>query len=217
MPRWISAVLLVLATLALVPFACVFKARVGLSPVPRIHLVQDMDNQPRYKPQRVNPLFADGRSDRPPVEGTVPRGRRDVDDAFHLGTKDGAWVTTFPVRVDDTLMRRGRERFDIYCSPCHGLAGYGDGIVAARAERLQEGTWVPPASLHDPVVVARPAGHIFNTISRGIRTMPSYGSQIPEADRWAIVAYVRALQKSQRAPVTELTEAQRAGLREVAP
>jgi mono/diheme cytochrome c family protein len=176
-----------------------------------------MDNQPRYKAQQVNPFFADTREERPEIAGTVARGRLDEDDAFYRGLKDGVWVETFPVPVTSTMLQRGSERFNIYCTPCHGMAGFGDGIVAVRAERLQEGTWVPPSSFHAGNVLARPVGHLFNSISNGVRTMPSYGSQIPVSDRWAIVAYVRALQRSRHTPVAVLTAEERAKLVEVAP
>ena len=217
MPRWVSAVLLVLATLAVLPFACIYKARHTHTPLPRIHIVQGMDNQPRYKAQQVNPFFADTREERPPVSGTVARGRLDEDEALNRGIKDGVWVETFPVPITPSLLQRGSERFNIYCSPCHGLAGFGDGIVAVRAERLQEGSWVPPSSLHAANVLGRPVGHLFNSITNGVRTMPSYGSQIPVSDRWAIVAYVRALQRSRHTPVAVLTAEERAKLVEVAP
>lgn len=217
MPRWVRSVLVVLATLALVPFACVYRARNTQSPLPRIHLIQDMDNQGRYKSQQVNTLFADTREARPPVEGTVARGHLDEDDGLAKGLRNGAWVEAFPVPVTPALLGRGQERFRIYCAPCHGLAGYGDGIVAVRADRLQEGTWVPPSSMHTATVLARPVGHIFNTITNGIRTMPSYGSQIPVADRWAIVAYVRALQRSGHAKASVLTADEQSKLVEVAP
>jgi mono/diheme cytochrome c family protein len=217
MPRWVGSVLVVLATLALLPFACAYRARHTQSPVPRIHLLQGMDNQPRYKSQQVNPLFADSREARPPVAGTVARGRLDDDDGLNRGIRGGTWIDTFPVPVTAPLVSRGQERYRIYCAPCHGLAGYGDGIVAARADRLQEGTWVPPSSMHIASVLARPVGHIFNTITNGIRTMPSYGSQIPVDDRWAIVAYVRALQRAGHAKDSVLTAEERAKLVEVAP
>jgi mono/diheme cytochrome c family protein len=217
MARWVSAVLVVLAALSVLPFACIYKARHSHSPLPRIHLVQGMDNQPRYKTQQVNPFFEDTREERPEIAGTVARGRLDDDDALNRGLKDGAWVETFPLPVTSTMLQRGSERFNIYCTPCHGMAGFGDGIVAVRAERLQEGTWVPPSSLHVPTVLARPVGHLFNTITNGVRTMPAYGPQIGVADRWAIVAYVRALQRSRHTPVAVLTAEERTKLVEVAP
>lgn len=204
MPRWVTHVLLILLTLSVLPFACIYKARGTLSPQPRIHLIQGMDNQPRFKSQQVNPLFADTRSDRPFVEGTIARGTLNEDTATTKGIVDQKWADAFPVPLNEVLLKRGQERFNIYCAPCHGLSGYGDGIVGKRADRLQEGTWVPPASMHDPTVLARPVGHLFNTITNGIRTMPAYGPQISVADRWAIVAYVRALQRSQHATMKDV-------------
>jgi mono/diheme cytochrome c family protein len=150
---------------------------------------------------------------RPPVAGTVAAGEARVEEHFHRGVVQGSWAETFPMPLTPELVRRGQERFGIYCAPCHGLGGQGDGVVNARALRLQEGTWTPPANLHDEIVVGRPAGHLFNTITRGIRNMPAYGPQIPEQDRWAIVAYVRALQRSQRSRLEDVPPAERAGLR----
>ena len=112
-----------------------------------------------------------------------------------------SFVKGFPqqVKVDETLLERGRGRFNIYCAPCHGVDGYGRGAVAIRAEEI--GNPLNVMSLHDPAVRARPEGHLYNTVNVGIRTMPGYGGQIREAgDRWAVVAYVRALQVSQSAP-----------------
>lgn len=212
LPRWIKSILAVLAVLALLPFACIWKARNTLSPEPRIHIIQDMDNQAKYKPQRANPLFADGRADRQPVPGTVARGQLRSDEELNRGIVDGQWAATIPIPLTETFLKRGQQRFDVYCSPCHGLSGYGDGPVAKRADRLQEGTWVPPLSFHSDPVRARPDGHIFNTITNGIRTMPAYGSQIPVEDRWAIVAYVRALERSQRAQIVDVPPEQRANL-----
>ncbi len=213
MPRSVGLALAVLASLGLLPFACAYRARYTPGPQPRVHLVLDMDNQPRFEAQQANPLFADGRAMRPWPEGTVPRGRLAGDERVFRGRDGGGWVETIPIPVDESLMRRGRERYEIFCSPCHGLAGHGDGIVARRAERLQEGSWVPPASFHQDLVRARPDGHLFNAITNGIRTMPAYGSQIPERDRWAIVAYVRALQRSQRASLEDVPAELRAKIR----
>jgi len=216
MRRRLPMILMLLTTLALLPFACLFRARNATSPLPRVHLIQDMDNQLRFKSQQVNLLFADTREERPPVAGTIARGHLPAEEGFRQGVRDGRWIETFPLPVTETLIHRGQERFGIYCAPCHGLAGYGDGIVAIRADRLQEGTWVQPSSLHAATVAVRPVGHLYNTITNGIRTMPSYGSQISEVDRWAIVAYVRALQLSQRAPVAVLDAEERSKLKEVA-
>jgi len=110
-----------------------------------------------------------------------------------------AWVQDFPIPVTDELMARGRQRFNIYCAPCHGLAGEGDGLVARRAQELQQGTWVPPTSLQSDAVRPQPVGQLFNTITNGVRKMPAYGAQISLRDRWAIVLYIKALQRTQNA------------------
>jgi mono/diheme cytochrome c family protein len=215
MPRFIRPTLIILAALALVPFAWIARARATRSDAPRLHLVQDMDSQASYRSQQANPWFADGRAMRPPVEGTLARGALHVDDAYWRGVDGGSYVERFPPEVEMTraTLERGRERYDVYCAPCHGLAGYGDGIVNARAERLQQGTWVPPASLHVEPALGRPVGHLFNTISNGIRTMPAYGAQIPVEDRWAIVGYVLALQRSQHARIEDVPAEARSALR----
>ena len=204
MPRWLLYGAVLLAVLALIPLALIARARVTTSDVPRIQLIQDMGRQPKFKTQWANPMFADGRAMRPEVPGTVPHGELHADSAFWAGRTAGGWVTAFPVAVTEALVRRGQERYDIFCSPCHGLSGYGDGPVAKRADALQEGTWTPPSSYHTELVRQRPVGYIFNTISHGIRNMPAYGPQIPPADRWAIVAYVRALQRSQDATIGDV-------------
>jgi mono/diheme cytochrome c family protein len=213
LPRWILFTVAVLVVLSWVPLALIMRARATTSPKPRIHVVPDMDNQPKFRSQTRNPMFADRRAMRPPVDGTIPQEEVLGEPALTTGKVGGSWVDAIPIEVDLALMRRGRERFDIYCSPCHGLAGFGDGMVAKRADELQEGTWTPPSSFHTDLVRGRPAGHIFNTISNGIRNMPAYGPQIPVEDRWAIVAYVRALQRSQHATVDDVPPDTRAQLR----
>ncbi len=204
MPRWLVYSLVLLAALALVPLALIARARASTSELPRIQPIRDMAKQPKFKTQSANPLFADGRAMRPDVPGTVARGELREDAAYWLGRAPEGWVTAFPVQVTDRLVRRGQERYDIYCSPCHGLAGYGDGPVAKRADALQEGTWTPPSSYHTDLIRSRPVGQLFNTITNGIRNMPGYAAQIPVADRWAIVAYVRALQRSQDAGIADV-------------
>jgi mono/diheme cytochrome c family protein len=212
-PRWLVYALVLLAALALIPFALIARSRASTSSRPRIHLILDMAKQPKLKTQAANPLFADGRAMRPPVPGTVARGDLEGEEAYRTGRAGDIWVAAFPVPVSDQLMRRGQERFDIYCAPCHGIAGYGDGPVAKRADALQEGTWTPPSSYHTDLVRGRPVGQIFNTITNGIRNMAAYGAQIPVADRWAIVLYVRALQRSQDASVADVPSELRRQLR----
>jgi mono/diheme cytochrome c family protein len=109
------------------------------------------------------------------------------------------WVTEFPVPVTRELMARGRQRFNIYCATCHGLVGDGNGIVSKRALALEQGTWIPPLSLHAESVVIQPVGQLYHTITHGVRKMPGYGDQISVEDRWAVVLYIRALQRSRNA------------------
>ncbi len=216
LPRWISPVLVTLAIVALIPPLWIARARVVQSDKPRWHTFTDMDYQPKARPQTVSTLFADGRADRLPVAGTVARGQLRDDERLYRGidpdaeppkSQPGAaagepavaWVKDFPLPVTAEMMNRGRQRYNVYCAPCHGLAGEGDGLVARRATELQQGTWLPPTSLHSEAVRPQPVGQLFNTISNGVRKMPAYGSQISVPDRWAIVLYVRALQRTQNA------------------
>lgn len=193
-----------------VPLVLVARERGATKTEPRIHILQDMDAQAKFRPQSANPIFADGRAMRLPVEGTVARGSLDPSSPVASG-KDpsGAWLTRNALPVTVAMLERGRERYEIFCAPCHGSAGYGDGPVSRRAERLQEGTWTPPSSMHAELVLGREDGHIFHTITHGIRNMPAYGSQIPPEDRWAIVGYIRALQRSQGSRVDALSAADR--------
>ena len=174
-----------------------------------------MGNQERFKAQQAAPIFADGRELRPQVPGTLARGDLHDDPHYYQGLVAGEWATTYPSQVPRTaaFIRRGQQRFTIYCTACHGLGGAGDGIVAKRAADLGTPGWNPPTSLVSDAVRERPHGHIFNTITNGIRTMPPYGDQIPEADRWAIIAYIRALQLGQNATVEEVPPEMRSDLR----
>lgn len=206
LPRWLVITLMVVACLALLPPLLVAKARFSTSTEPRIHIIQDMDNQERYQAQDAHPLFADGRAMRPPVPGTVARGDWPRDPHFHLGKTGEAWAATYPEQIEVTVpfVRRGQQQFTIYCAPCHGLGGAGDGIVSLRAFALETPGWVQPTSMLSELVLEQPHGQIFNSITNGIRTMPPYGDQIPEKDRWAIIAYIRALQRSQNASIEDV-------------
>ena len=204
MPRKLVIALVALFVVGMIPLALILKARVSTSERPRVQVIPDMDTQPKYMAQSADPMFLDGRAMRTPPAGTIARGDLRADDWLYRGRRDGDWATALPMPVTDALLNRGRDRYRIFCSPCHGLSGYGDGMVARRADKLQEGTWVPPSSYHTEAVRARPVGHLFNTITHGIRTMPPYAAQIPVEDRWAIVAYVRALQRSQDARVGDV-------------
>jgi mono/diheme cytochrome c family protein len=204
MTRILGGIAVVLTTLALIPLALIWRSRATTSPFPRWVVVTNMAKQPKLVSQAGSPLFADGRAMRPAVPGTVARGSLSADPVFETGRRGEAFADALPVPVTPQLVKRGQERYDIFCAPCHGLSGYGDGVVSRRADRLQEGTWTPPSSLHTDLVRSRPSGQLFNTITNGIRNMPSYGSQVPPADRWAIVAYVRALQRSQHATIADV-------------
>jgi mono/diheme cytochrome c family protein len=224
LPRPIIYALIVLTILALIPPALIARSRSVNNDRRRIHLIQDMDFQGKFQPQQVNPMFADGRAMRPPIKGTVSLDNLDLDDHFNRGVvADGKgaaqWATAFPkqVAVNMSLLTHGQERFNIYCRPCHGDAGYGDGIVNKRAMELvatgaNGTTWVQPKSVHETAIREQPVGQIFNTITHGIRNMAGYESQIPTADRWAIVAYVKALQRSQFANPNDIPAADRANL-----
>ena len=214
MPRWLILAVLVAVVVTWIPMALMVRARSVKTEKTRIHLIPDMDSQPKYRAQAANALFKDGRAMRPQVEGSVARGELEDRDDLYRGKNEYGWVKTIPVPVTMSLLERGQDRFEIFCAPCHGLAGYGDGMVAKRADELQEGTWTPPSSFHTDLVRQRPVGQLFNTITHGIRNMPAHGPQIECKDRWAIVAYVRALQRSQHASIDDVPTPERARMGE---
>lgn len=165
---------------------------------------QDMHDQPKLEPLERSTFFADGRASRPHVAGTVARGELDLDDHFHRGKVDGKPAETFPGEVPLTreFLERGRERFDIYCAPCHGRVGDGNGMAVQRGMRR-------PPSLHIERLQKAPVGYFFDVITNGFGAMYDYSDRIPARDRWAIVAYVRALQRSQNARIDDVPPADR--------
>jgi mono/diheme cytochrome c family protein len=171
---------------------------------------QDMANQPKYKPQGVGKFFDDGRADRPRVAHTVARGEVVPDDSFHTGRAGGAYLREPPVPVTLELMLRGQERYDVYCSVCHDRVGRGDGMIVRRGFRR-------PPSFHTDRLRDEPAGYFFDAITNGFGVMPSYEGSIPAADRWAIIAYIRALQRSQHARLEDVPPEERAKLEGAAP
>lgn len=213
LPRWIVYTLLIAVVASWLPLAFIARARAVRSDQPRIHVFQDMDNQPRYNPQAASAIFADGRAMRPEIPGTVARGELHGDDALYRGKIGEEWVAEIPLPVTEPFVRRGQERFTIYCAPCHGLNGAGAGPVHQRAVKLGEPKWVPPTSLLSEQVRERADGHVFNTITNGIRNMAAYGPQISTNDRWAIVAYIRALQLSRDAGIDDVPVQERDRLR----
>ncbi len=205
--------LIILGAISMIPFAFIAQARASKTREGRIHAVWDMDFSPAYKAQEGNPLFGDQRAMRPAPEGTVALGQLKDDDHLFAGKVGGEWASTYPesLALNEATMERGKQQFGIYCTPCHGQLGDGNGIVNLRAAKLKQG-WVPPSDLHQTYIKEQPAGQIFGAITNGVRNMPAYGPQISAEDRWAIVLYLRALQKSQSASVNDLTDAERAQL-----
>ncbi len=205
-PVWIKWTLIVITCAATIPLAVIFRARTASSNKPKIHIIQNMDNQPKFVSQEANALFLDDRAMRPRVEGTIAQTGMVGDTHKFMGIVDGAWATTYPpdITVDKAFIQRGQERFNIYCAPCHGKGGFGDGIIHERAQQLVEtgvnGTsWVAPKNIHEDIIKEQPVGQLFNTITNGVRTMSGYASQIPVNDRWAILSYIEALQVSRHA------------------
>jgi mono/diheme cytochrome c family protein len=170
-----------------------------------------MHDQPRYKPFAKSDFFADQqRSARPRVPGTVARGQLHEDATLDTGKVGTAFVPAVPVPIDLPLLQRGEERYRIYCAPCHGQVGRGDGMIVKRGYR-------PPPSFHIDRLRAEPAGYYFDVITNGFGAMPDYAAQVGVQDRWAIVAYVRALQLSQNAALADVPAERRAELGGVAP
>lgn len=164
---------------------------------PPVHVNPNMDSQQRYDAQSASSFFADGATMRTPVPGTVAQGMLHDDAVYYTGLIDTTPVAESPVPVTMALLRRGQDRYNIYCSPCHSRAGDGQGIMIARG-------YIPPPSFHDERILSVGDGHIFNVITNGIRNMPAYKAQIPVEDRWAIVAYVRALQRSRQGTISDV-------------
>lgn len=184
--------------------------RGGTSAEPPIHLQRNMFTQDKGRSQRESEFFADHRVMRPHVEGTVSTTAPLGNERFYQG-KDagGQFVTEFPVPVDEALMGRGQQRFNIYCAPCHDRTGSGKGSVIQHAA----GAIINPPSYHEGRLRQMAVGQIFDTITHGVRTMPSYSYQVPVEDRWAIVAYVRALQRSQGASLADVPPEMRSNLK----
>jgi hypothetical protein len=168
---------------------------------------QKMADQPRYEPLQKSDFFDDQRAARPLVEGTVARGHLNADEQLYTGKSDGEPAKTFPFPIDRQVLQRGEERFNIFCAPCHDRVGDGHGMVVRRGYR-------PPPSLHIERLRAAAPGYFYDVISHGFGSMPDYAAQISVRDRWAIVAYIRALQLSQNAAIGDVPEGKRGALLE---
>jgi mono/diheme cytochrome c family protein len=166
---------------------------------------QEMYDQPRYKPLGESNFYSDRRASRPLPEGTVARGWLREDQKLYQGKEGRQLVAVLPMPLTRELLARGRERFNIYCSPCHDRTGDGRGMVVRRG-------YQPPPSLHIDRLREAPVGHFFDVMTNGLGVMPDYASQIPVSDRWAISAYVKALQLSRKAPISDVPLDKRAGL-----
>jgi Cytochrome C oxidase, cbb3-type, subunit III len=164
-----------------------------------------MQDQPKYKDLRGSAFFDDGRSARPLPEDTVARGFLHADQRFATGKENGQPIATLPLPLTKELLSRGRERYEIYCTPCHGMTGDGLGIVVQRGFRR-------PNSFHIDRLRAAPVGYFFDVVTRGFGSMMDYSAQIPPQERWAIAAYIRALQLSQRTTLDDVPAAERPAL-----
>ncbi len=302
-PKAIFSVIMALIFVSLIPGAMVLRMRASQSDSPRWHVFFDMDFQPKKKPQQTTSLFADNRTQRPPVPGTVARGELDNADPYYLGydpdqtallestdatrmvafklqepatqepttpqepaaeapstepavkepaaveqeptpaTAAGetqpvgetqpaagptapqaaatpaaagepnyAWLTEFPMEATEELFALGKKKYEINCAVCHGFAGYGDGLVSQRATNLAQGYWVQPTSMHEERIQQQALGRIYYTITNGKGKMASYASSLTPKERWAVVLYVRALQRSQNASLEDVPEARRGDL-----
>jgi mono/diheme cytochrome c family protein len=167
----------------------------------------DMHVQPRYNPYDPTDFFGDGQSARLPVPGTFPRGELTLGprELLYTGKVGGQPSEAFPDPVTKEIVERGRERYNVFCSPCHGFSGEGDGMIVQRGFRH-------PPSLHDDRLRTAPAGHYFDVITNGLGVMYPYGYRVPPRDRWAIIAYIRALQLSRQVPIADVPDAERAKL-----
>ena len=167
---------------------------------------QDMHDQPSYKPYAQSSFWPDQRSARPAIDGTVARGKLKTDTRLWKGrAADGTFITSIPMPVTKALLERGQQRYNIYCTPCHGRTGEGEGMIVQRGFKH-------PPTYHSDRLRQQPPGYIFDVISNGFGSMVSYASRIPMEDRWAITAYVKVLQFSQNATTEDVPEGDRARL-----
>jgi hypothetical protein len=171
---------------------------------------QDMQDQPRYEALEASDFFEDGRASRPLVEGTVPQGQLRLDVHLYTGKISGVLADTLPMPLSRPLLERGQERYNIYCAPCHDRAGSGQGIVVRRGFRR-------PSSFHVDRLREVPIGYFFEVMTDGYGAMMDYAAQVTPHDRWAIAAYIRALQLSQHATLADVPIEQRQHLQEQKP
>ncbi len=247
-PRPILFAIAALILVTLIPGAIFLNMRLSKSGDSRFHVFFDMDFQPNKHTQSKTTIFADGRVQRPPVEGTVARGELGLSDPYSLGydptataaldttsstsklvsfQQEGdtgradppaavaanpvvegepnfAWSTEFPLEINDALYEIGRQKFEQNCAVCHGFSGYGDGLASQRALNLAQGYWLQPTSLHEDRIQQQSVGRLFYTITNGKGKMGGYAASLNPEERWAVVLYVRALQRSQNAQQSDV-------------
>jgi len=170
--------------------------------LPLVACRQDMQDEPRYKPLAASDFFSDHRSARPAVEGTVARGHLRIDEARYTGKIAGEDIDQFPIPIARADIERGQNRFNIYCTPCHGRLGDGNGMVVLRGFRQA-------TSYYTEKLMKAPVGHFFDVVTNGFGAMPSYASRVEPDDRWRIIAYIRALQLSESAGINDVPQGQR--------
>ena len=158
---------------------------------------QDMHDAPRYEPLEASTFFSDGHSARTLVANTVARGQLREDEHFYTGKVGGQLATEFPMPVTNEVMARGQERFNVFCAPCHSRTGEGTGMIVQRGFRQ-------PPSYYEERLVSAPVGYLFDVMTNGFGAMQDYAAQVPPADRWAIAAYIRALQFSRRGTMADV-------------
>jgi cytochrome c553 len=167
----------------------------------------DMHIQPKYLPYEPTSFFADGRSERQPVPGTIARGHLRLDELFYTGRENGIAANKFPFQITRADLDRGRERYNIYCTPCHDYTGSGRGMIVQRG-------FPQPPSYHIQRLREAPVGHFFEVMTNGFGAMYSYAARVDPADRWRIAAYIRVLQLSESATVQDVPQAERQKLAE---
>jgi hypothetical protein len=170
----------------------------------------DMHVQPKYLPYEATEFFGDGRSARPPVSGTVARGHLHLDELLYTGKENGVLADKFPFPITRADLERGRERYNIYCTPCHDYTGSGHGMIVQRG-------FPPPPSFHIDRLRSAPAGHFFEVMTNGLGAMYSYAARVESEDRWRIAAYLRVLQLSRHATIQDAPEVKRRKLVEENP
>ncbi len=157
-----------------------------------------MRDQPRLDAFEQSSFFEDGMASRPPVEGTVAQGHLRDDDHLYTGKVNGVFVRSYPFQVNEATLRRGQERYNIYCAVCHNTTGTGDGIIVRRGFK-------PPPSFHEERLRRLPEGYFFDIITNGFGFMSGYAAELAAEDRWAVIAYIRTLQRSQHTSLADLT------------